>query len=66
LITAHEDSNSFVQDILRDYILELFQYGDMWDEPNGKFYESLNSSHNEFLEQIFNEGYITLNNKLNG
>ncbi|MBU2714347.1 hypothetical protein [Zooshikella harenae] len=63
LAKAYTNSNSFVRDILRDFILELFRYGPLWTPSKGAFFNSLNDEQNSFLRLALLNGYITINNK---
>ncbi len=52
----------FIKDILRDFILDLYKTGPLWDlKMSKKSYVDKNSQ--EFLINIFKKGYYTINNK---
>ncbi|WP_419905009.1 hypothetical protein [Kiloniella sp.] len=70
----HAEVENYIKDILRDFILDLFQYapleqpdlnGEIEGEP-GKggsvFTKVLSNEQNEFLKEIFATGYHTLSN----
>ncbi len=63
LISAHGVTpESFIRDILRDFILELFSFGTLWGyhENEGKHSALLSNEHNDFLRKIFSDGYSTI------
>lgn len=63
LCSAYERSDPFVRDILRDFILNLFRFGPLWDPPEGTFSTVLTNEQNKFLTLIFEKGYSTINNQ---
>jgi hypothetical protein len=54
-------SELFIKDIYRDFVLEVFEYGPLWEWSNSK-YKILDQHSNKFLEQIFKNGYFTIDN----
>jgi len=63
LSEAYKKSDSFAQDILRDFILGLFQYGPFWESPDGVFSIELGDKKNAFLKAIYERGYCTIDNE---
>lgn len=63
LASAYENSGSFVRDILRDFILELFRYGPMWEPQEGYFSKVLSDEQNSFLSLVLEQGYSTIDNQ---
>jgi hypothetical protein len=66
LMSAHKASRSFVRDIFRDFILDLFLAGGYFAPDNeGKsiFFEVLTDEQNTFLKNIYDQEYITLSNE---
>ncbi|WP_444933682.1 hypothetical protein [Microbulbifer sp. JTAC008] len=63
LESAYEDSDSFIRDILRDFILELFRYGPLWDPQEGYFSKALSDKENKFLSLVLKQGYLTISNQ---
>ena len=59
---AYDSSTWFVRDILRDFIIDLFEFGPLWeDEPyGGRFSELWTEEELTFLHQVFENGYLTI------
>lgn len=59
---AYDSSTWFVRDILRDFIIDLFEFGPLWeDEPyGGRFSELWTEEELAFLHQVFDDGYLTI------
>lgn len=51
----------YVKDIYRDFVLEVFEYGPLWESSKSK-YKTLDQNSSRFLERIFKEGYFTIDN----
>jgi hypothetical protein len=60
---AYENSTGFIRDILRDFILDMFRYGPLWQEEGGYFTDVLTPEQNDFLKRVFDQGYLTLDNE---
>ncbi|MCZ4279669.1 hypothetical protein O4H49_02690 [Kiloniella laminariae] len=56
-----EPAEPFIKDILRDFILEVFQFGELWYEE-GKYKNVLTDAQNRFLRKIYDDLYYTYNN----
>lgn len=63
LISAYKKSHSFTRDILRDFILELFRYGPLWEPQIGYFSKLLSDHQNNFLNIVLENGYLTIDNQ---
>ncbi len=52
----------YIKDMFRDFILEIFEYGPLWESKTSK-YKFLDHNSFFFLHQIFKNGYYTINNE---
>lgn len=59
LMQKYGSSDSFVRDIFRDYILDLYQFGPLWAPPEGCYSKFLREDQDNFLKEIFDGGYVT-------
>lgn len=66
LLEAYGSSVGFVRDILRDFILDLFCFGPLWeDEPfGGTFAELWSFEELDSLKTVFQNGYETLDEEV--
>ena len=63
LSSAYRTESSFIRDILRDFILDVFQFGPLWEPAEGVFANILGHEQNSFLKEILDNGYLTINNQ---
>lgn len=59
---AYSSSTWFIRDILRDFILELFCFGPLWEEEpyGGRFRDLWTEQELAFLHHVFDDGYLTI------
>ncbi|MDM3872124.1 hypothetical protein QSV34_12280 [Porticoccus sp. W117] len=60
LSEAYANSQSFVRDILRDFILEIYRYGPLWGDEGREVFNTLNDDQQLFLKTVFDDGYLTI------
>lgn len=63
LARSYEGVDSFIRDILRGFILELFCFGPLWNPQKGIFSAVLSDEQNKFLHRVFENGYSTIDNQ---
>lgn len=59
--TYEKSMEPFIKDILRDFILDIFEFGPLLNNASGKYYKFLNKDSNDFLKKIYDHGYFTIN-----